>query len=134
MIQNDLDKLGQFLARKRHTAFELSVNDCNTLAVEWHDLRYGTNKLDNIKGQYHNNRTRIQFAKEYLSAETWLKTNGYKQVKTKKEGDLILVKHKYWSVVYIYFFGVAYTFEEGKNLVQINPKSFPKDQIEIWRR
>ena len=134
MIQSDLDKLGQFLARKRHTAFELSVNDCNTLAVEWHDLRYGTNKLDNIKDKYHTNRQRIQFAKEYISAETWLKTNGYKKQKTKKEGDFILVKHKYWSVVYIYFFGVAYTFEENKGLVQINPKSFPKDQIEIWRR
>ena len=134
MIQSDLDKLGQFLARKRHTAFELSVNDCNTLAVEWHDLRYGTNKLDNIKDKYHTNRQRIQFAKEYISAETWLKTNGYKKQKTKKEGDFILVKHKYWSVVYIYFFGVAYTFEENKGLAMINPKSFPKDQIEIWRR
>ena len=134
MIQNDLDKLGQFLAIKRHTPFKLSVNDCNTLAVEWHDVRYGTNKMDNIKDKYYDNRTRIKFAKEYISAETWLKTNGYKQVKTKKEGDFILMKHKYWSVVYIYFFGVAYTFEENKGLAMVDPKSFPKDQIEIWRR
>ena len=125
---------GKFLSINRHTPYELSRNDCNTLAVEWHDIRFDTNKLDNIKDKYHNNRQRIQFAKEYISAETWLKTNGYKKQKTKKEGDFILVKHKYWSVVYIYFFGVAYTFEENKGLVRINPKSFPKDQIEIWRR
>jgi hypothetical protein len=85
MIQSDLDKLGKFLSIKRHTPFELSVNDCNTLAVEWHDIRFDTNKLDNIKDKYHNNRQRIQFAKEYISAETWLKQMDIRNKKQKKK-------------------------------------------------
>jgi len=134
MTHLELNKLAKYLTEKRFAKFELSVNDCNTLAVEWHDIRYNSNKMASLLGQYKNNKQRIKFSRNFISATTWLKANGYKEVKSTRDGDIMIIPSKHYSVAHIVFHGAAHTFEEGTGLIRLNIKSIPKDVYTIWRQ
>ena len=134
MKQAELNKLAKYLAEKKHIKFKLSVNDCNTLVMEWHDIRFGTDKLSSILGQYNNVKERIKFSRNFISAETWLTSNGYKPVKSARDGDILVIPTKHYSIAHIVFNGSAQTFQEGAGFVRLNIKSIPKDVYQVWRK
>jgi len=135
MLSNtDLHKLGMFISSKKHTPWVRGENDCCTIGMEWHDLRFGTNTVDQIKGKYSDLKGAIRVAKK-IPLDKWFIDNGYTQILDENviDGDIVMVRHnRFFFSAYIVLMGTAYGIQDEANGMSRHPLETIYEHT-IWR-
>lgn len=134
MDKETLYKLGMFVAEKKHQPWVRGENDCCTIGMEWHDRRFGTNTVDQIKGKYHDLKGAIRVAKK-ISLEQWFIDHGYTQIHDGNviDGDIVMVRHnRFFFSAYIILMGVAYGIQDEARGMSKHPLETMLEHT-IWR-
>lgn len=103
-----------------------------TFPIGWHDLKYKTNILDDLRGYYYDKRTSIVFYKKYFSVEQWLKNYGYNTEAEPENGDFVVFHDGQWPFVHIYHNRFLYFLHEERMLKQ--PYEAFQEPHTIWRK
>lgn len=125
-------KLAKFVALKSHQPWVRGINDCCTIPMEWHDLRFGTNTVDQIKGKYHDLRGAIRVAKK-ISLAGWFDEHGYTQVDDVQDGDIVMVRHnRFFFSGYLVLMGQAWGIQDEAPGLSRHPLETMMEHT-IWR-
>lgn len=134
MGNEDLKKLGLWLATKRPQAWQRGKNDCCTLFMEYHDHMHGTDTLSELYGKYHDLKTAIKFASEFPKVDEWFPQHGYEKVESPQDGDIIMVKNnRYFPSSYIVCMGEAWGIMDEAHRMSRHPLDIPTQEYSIWR-
>lgn len=126
-------KLGLWLAEKQHQPWVRGINDCCTLFMEWHDHRFGTDTLSEIKGRYTDLKSAIRFATKFGDLSNWFHKNGYIQVDTPETGDIVMVQHARWfSSAYFICMNIAWGIQDDGTGLSKHPVETMQEH-KIWR-
>lgn len=132
--QFDVHKLALWLAAKKFQPWVRAKNDCCTLFMEYHDWRFGTNKLADIYGKYHDLRTAIKYASKFPKVDEWFPDNGYYQVDEPISGDIIMVNNNRWfPSSYIVLWNCAWGIQDNAKMMSRHQLVEPQQEYSIWR-
>jgi len=127
-------KLAMFVAEKQNQPWVRGKNDCCTIGMEWHDLRFGTNTVKQIYNKYNDLKGAIRVAKE-ISLEKWFSDNGYTQIHDEKvhDGDIVMVKHnRFFFSAYLVLMEQAWGIEDDSKGLRRYPLETMFEHT-IWR-
>tara|TARA_Y100000004_G_C8843642_1_gene381608 strand:- start:105 stop:527 length:423 start_codon:yes stop_codon:yes gene_type:complete len=140
MTEEQLAKLQNFFIKKQGVTFEWGHNDCNTLVVEMHDYMYGTSDMSKLRGRYWDLRSAVQFVRQQLDHETWLKSVGYTQITddlTPEPGDVIMGYDRVFWCGHIYYNNRVYSIDQDGPFRQVKLTDFPplnNATMQLWRK
>ncbi len=127
-------QLGQYIASKRHDAFEWGVNDCHTFVLEMHDTVYGTQWLQDLKNKYNTRMGAYRLAKTW-DAQQQMQFMGYDEAGDMCSGDVVLVPHKGGYFAHIVLQNDLYSVDPDLGFTRCKIKEFCKSikEYSIWR-
>ena len=134
MHKTDIYKLGMFVAEKKFQPWVRGINDCCTIGMEWHDIRFGTNTVDQIKGKYSDLKGAIRVAKK-INLHQWFIDHGYTQIPDGPviDGDVVMVRHnRFFFSAYLVLMGTAYGIQDDARGISKHPLETMLEHT-IWR-
>jgi len=132
-MESRILKIAQFIASKRHKPFVWGKNDCHTFVLELNDTLYNENSVAAIYEKYHNLKGCYRLAKS-IDAVEYMQSLGYESAKQIKDGDVILVKHKFGYYSHVALDGVLYSIDPDRGLVAAYKTAFKNIDYTVWRR
>ena len=126
-------KVGLWIGEKLNQKYVRGRNDCCTLFMEYRDYMHGTETLKSIYNKYTNKTGAIRTARKFKITEEWLPKQGYKQVDTPSDGDIVIVETELYPSGYIVCNNLAWTNVDGKFRMQRYPLTAPTSPYSIWR-
>lgn len=126
--------LGEFIARMRFVPWQRGINDCMTLCCDWHDTRFGTNTVSEIRGKYTNLRQAIRFNRKH-NAKDWCIENGYTETPPADgyaDGDIVLFDNGYYYQGFIIAHNFAHTLLDEMGYARLDLNTLHSHTV--WRQ
>lgn len=128
--------LHAFLLIQRQAKPGWGEHDCNLLIVDWIDQLNNSNEAAVIRGQYRDMIGAMRFQKQFTPAIEWLSQQGFKEVDTEQEGDILLVANEHYWCAHIYHAEQIWSMDIKLGLVNapLSALDTTKGKYTKWRK
>ena len=137
MIENTtpINGLHLFLMKYQNENFVWGWKDCNTFIVEYVDYLKDTSIYDEVRGKYFNIKSAIGFVRKYKCLNVGLDEQGFTEVTTAQDGDIITYPKFGFVCGHIVGYGRVHSMEvdAGYVAVPMNAVDFGDKNIKSWR-
>lgn len=115
--------------------FEWGINDCNTFVVEYMDWLKGSNIIRAVRGKYWDLKGAYRYCKNVRDLNTGLSEEGFSEVETAQDGDIITYTKRGLVCGHIVGFNRAHSIdvESGYMAIPLSSINFSDSFLKIWR-